>query len=184
MVKKVILNLDSSKVSGPDCVPVVVLKNCESEPSYILPELFIMCLKESCLPDCRKVSLVVPVFKNVGERSTAKSQLLVLFFVLKLKLVNNRTVDHQEKCGLFSDFQYGFRSSQSTADLLTVVFDRIVRTLTGLELAKLCNVIHSRLFTNLSLMEFHVRYLALFFLFSAIDGFKWFQMESIHKNIQ
>ena len=29
MVKKVITNLDSSKASGPDCIPVVVLKNCE-----------------------------------------------------------------------------------------------------------------------------------------------------------
>ena len=28
MVKKVITNLDSSKVSGPDCIPVVGLKNC------------------------------------------------------------------------------------------------------------------------------------------------------------
>ena len=27
----------------------------------------------------------------------------------------------------FSDFQCGFRSSQSTADLLTVVFDRIAK---------------------------------------------------------
>ena len=26
------------------------------------------------------------------------------------KLVNNRIVDHLEKSGLFSDFQYGFRS--------------------------------------------------------------------------
>ena len=43
------------------------------------------------------------------------------------KLVNNRLVDHLEKCRFFSDFQYGFRSSQSTADLLTVVSDRIVR---------------------------------------------------------
>ena len=43
------------------------------------------------------------------------------------KLVNNRIVDHLQKCGLFSDFQYGFRSSQSTADLLTVVSDRIAR---------------------------------------------------------
>ena len=43
------------------------------------------------------------------------------------KLVNNRTVDHLEKCNLFLDFQYGFRSSQSTADLLTVVSDRITR---------------------------------------------------------
>ena len=43
------------------------------------------------------------------------------------KLVNNSIVDHIEKCGLFSDFQYGFRSSRSTADLLTVVSDRIAR---------------------------------------------------------
>ena len=43
------------------------------------------------------------------------------------KLVNNSTVDHLEKCGLFSDIQYGFRSSRSTADPLTVVSDRIAR---------------------------------------------------------
>ena len=48
MVKKVIMNLDSSKASGPDRVPVVVLKNCELEFSYILAELFNKCLKESC----------------------------------------------------------------------------------------------------------------------------------------
>ena len=33
MVKMVIMNLDSSKASGPDCIPVVVLKNCEPELS-------------------------------------------------------------------------------------------------------------------------------------------------------
>ena len=39
-------------------------------------------------------------------------------------------------------------------------------------------------FTNLSLMGFPVRYLALFLLFSVIVGFKWFWMESLHSNIQ
>ena len=43
------------------------------------------------------------------------------------KLVNNKIVDHLEKCSLFFDFQYAFRSSQSTADLLTGVPDRIAR---------------------------------------------------------
>ena len=72
MVKKVITNLiDSSNVSGPDCISVVVLKNCEPEILYILAELFNMCLKESCFPDCWKVSSVVPVFKNVVAGSTA-----------------------------------------------------------------------------------------------------------------
>ena len=43
------------------------------------------------------------------------------------KLANNRIVDHQEKCDFFSDFQYGFGSSRPTANLLTIVSDRITR---------------------------------------------------------
>ena len=73
IVKKVITSLDLSKASGPDCIPAVVLKNCEPELSYVLAELFNKCLKESCFPGCWKVSSLVPVFKNVGERSTAKN---------------------------------------------------------------------------------------------------------------
>ena len=122
MVKKVITNLDLSKASGPDCIPVVVLKKCEPELSYILAELFNNCMKESCFPDCWKISSVVPEFKNVEERSTGKNYrpVSLLSVVSKVfeKPVNNRIVDHLEKCGLFSDFQYGFRFSQSTTDLL------------------------------------------------------------------
>ena len=50
MVKSVITSLDSSKTSGPEFIPVVVLNNCELELSYILAELFNMCLKDSCFP--------------------------------------------------------------------------------------------------------------------------------------
>ena len=52
MVKKVIMNLVLSKASGLNCIPVVVLKNCDPELSYILAELINKCLKEYCLPDC------------------------------------------------------------------------------------------------------------------------------------
>ena len=45
MVKNIIMNLDLSKASGPDYIPVMVLKNCEPELSYILAELFNKCLK-------------------------------------------------------------------------------------------------------------------------------------------
>ena len=58
---------------------------------------------------------MVPVFKNVGERSTVKNYhpVSLLSVVSKVfeKLVNNKIVDHLEKYGLFSDFQYGLRSS-------------------------------------------------------------------------
>ena len=76
---------------------------------------------------------MVPVFKNVGERSTSKNycpvSLLSVVNKVFQKLVNKRIVDHLENCGLFSDFQYGFRSSRSTADLLTELLssDRIAK---------------------------------------------------------
>ena len=63
---------------------------------------------------------------------------------------------------------------------------------TGLRLLELWHLIYPRLlrgfgmlvfFTNLRLMEFEVRCLVLVLPFSVIDGFKWFWMESFHKNI-
>ena len=70
---------------------------------------------------------------------------------------------------------------------------KLLRLLTGLGQLELYHLIYPRLltgfrmlvfFTNLSLMGFQVRYLALFLLFSVIDGFGWFWMGSLHKNIQ
>ena len=58
MVKKVIIIFDLSKASRPDCITLVVLKNCEPELSYIPAELFNNCLKWSRFPNSWKV---VPV---------------------------------------------------------------------------------------------------------------------------
>ena len=52
MVEKVIMNLDLSKGPGPDCIPVVIIKNYEPELTYLLAELFNKCLKECYFPDC------------------------------------------------------------------------------------------------------------------------------------
>ena len=108
LVEKVIMNLDLSKTSGPDCSSVVVLRNYELELSKILAELYNKCLKQSCFPDFWKVSLMVPVFKNIAERSTAKKychfSLLSVNSKVFQKLLNNRIVNHLGKCGLFLDF--------------------------------------------------------------------------------
>ena len=75
--------------------------------------------------------MLVPVFKNVGKRCAAKNYGLdCLHFVISKfleKLVNDRVVDHLEKCDLFSAFKYGFRSSPSTGYLLTLVSDRTAK---------------------------------------------------------
>ena len=65
--------------------------------------------------------------------------------------------------------------------------------LTSLGLLELYHLIYPRLstefdmllfFTDLGLMEFQVRYLALFFHLSVIGSFSWFWAGSLHKNIQ
>ena len=76
MVKKVIANLDSSKASGPNCIPVEVLMNWEPELSYILAG-------RSTAKNYRPVSLVSVVSK-VFE-----------------KLIKERIADHIEKCAFF-----------------------------------------------------------------------------------
>ena len=71
----------------------------------------------------------------LGERSTTKNyhpvKLVSVVSKVFEKLLNNRIVAHLDKCGILPYFQYGFRSSWSTEDLLTVVSDRIARAFNG-----------------------------------------------------
>lgn len=104
------------------------------------------------------------------------------------KLARNRVIDQLKKCGLFPDFHFGFRYSQSTADLLPDVSNTLIDLgfLIGLGLLNLLHLICPRLplgfLTNSSLMEFYVSYLALFYLSSILDGLEWLWMEIICKN--
>ena len=78
---------------------------------------------------------MVFVLNNTGERCTTKKYRPIILFSVVSKIfekpVNNRFVENLDKCELFPDFQYGFRSSWSTSDLLTVVSDRIAGTFNG-----------------------------------------------------
>ena len=121
MVEKVTTNLDSLKVFGPD-----KCQDCHPELLLILAEH--MWLKKSCFLDCWKVLSMVPVFKDAGKSSTAKNCCPVSHFSVICKafkkLLNNKFVDHLEKCGRSVGFQYRFRSSGSTVSLLIAVSDR------------------------------------------------------------
>ena len=68
------------------------------------------------------------------------------------KHIYNRLVDYLEKSGLFSDFQYGFRSSGSTTDVQAVVFDELLGLLIGLELLELSQLIYPRLLVKFSML--------------------------------
>ena len=145
---------------------------------------------------------MVPVFKNFWERITAKNycRVSLLSVVRKVfeKLVDNRIVDHLEKCGLFSDFQYGFRSSRSAADLLTVVCDRIARAFNrsgatrtvALDISKafdrVCHagLLHKPKSYRISSQIFSLISSFLRRVYSVLGSFRCFWMGNIYKNIQ
>ena len=105
LIRKVITNSYSSKVSSSNYIPVVVLKNCKTELSYVLDEIFNMCLKKSYFPNCLKILSTVSIFNNVGERSNAKyyclNSCLSVGSKIFEKLGNVRLLNPLENCGLF-----------------------------------------------------------------------------------
>ena len=68
---------------------------------------------------------MLPVFKNLGERSSSQPVSFISVVRKVFEKLVNGIVDNLEKCGLFSDFQCGFRSSRSTVGLLPVAPHRI-----------------------------------------------------------
>ena len=125
-------------MSGHGWIPVVVLKNCEPEILYILADLFNKCLKETFFPDWQKVSSVVPVLENVGEKTTAKNycpvSLRSLVSEVLEKPANKRIVDHLDKCGLFSDVQYGLSLFNQLQIFWQLYLIELLGRLTGLGL--------------------------------------------------
>ena len=85
LVKNVISNLDLLKTSGPNCILVVVLKNCQPQLSYVLDDLFNMCLQEFVIPGCWNVSSEVPVLDVYHEKTTT----LFVFFVCLVNSFEN-----------------------------------------------------------------------------------------------
>ena len=135
---------------------------------------------------------------NVGEKSTAKNycpvSLLSEASKVFEKLVDNRILDHLEIFGFFliSSMVLGL------LDQLQIFWELCLKKLLGLstglgppkliyprlDITKAFFKVLLVFFSNLRFMKFQVRYLALLYLFSVIDGFAYFWMGNVHKNIQ
>ena len=106
---------------------------CSPELSPVLAKLYNKCLAKSCFPSCWKSSEVVPAFKNDGDRSDPGKYhpISLLSIVSKIfeSFINDSLIKHLDSTGLFSDLQYGFRTLRSTADILTVLSERIYNSM-------------------------------------------------------
>ena len=105
---RVITNPDFSKVS---------------RPKYLIFSIFVS--RNPVFQTVGKPHLW-PLYLSIMERGLQLKTTICYVRKTFEKLVNIRLTDHIKKWGLFSDFQYGFWSSCSTANLLTVISDKII----------------------------------------------------------
>ena len=89
MIKKVMMNVDLSKASGPDCIPVVVLKNCEPELSYILAELSVSVLRSLVFQIVERFHQWYLYLRMLGKELQLKTTALLVFFLWLVKSLKN-----------------------------------------------------------------------------------------------
>ena len=132
----------------------------------------------------------------LGKGLLRKTNALLVFFLRLVKSLKNLQIIgllitlRNVAFFLISSLDLGLLDQLQIFSQLHLI--ELLGLLTGLGLLELWCLIYQRIlkgfrmsafFTNLSLMEFEVRFLVLFLLFLVIDGFEWFWMESLHKNI-
>ena len=111
--------LDTTKATGPDEIPPIVLSTCASALYKPLHHLFCLCLDLSDLPHDWKVHKVVPIFKS-GDRNLIKNyrpiSLLSNTSKVLERLIYNKIINH------FSFYikpvQFGFMSNRPTTQQL------------------------------------------------------------------
>ena len=117
-----------------------------------------------------------------------------MWLVKSEKLVNAGTVDQLEKYGLFSlisSMVLGLLHHLQMFWQFHLI--KLLKFVTDLGLLQLQYLIYPRLLTdfailfsltNVRLMKFLVRFLALFVLSSVMQCFEWFWIGNVHKNIK
>ena len=83
------MNLDSSKVSGPDCISMVVLKNCESGLSYIPADLFLSVWRSLVFQIVGGSQWWSLYLRMLEKGLQLKANTLLVFFLLLVKSLKN-----------------------------------------------------------------------------------------------
>ena len=120
-VRKALLQLNTSKSSGPDGIPAIVLKSCAPELAPALNKLFQLSYNLGIFPSSWKLAHVFPISKK-GDKSDPSNYRPIAITSLISKtmetIVTKQLLAFLETNNLLSDHQYGFRQARSTGDLL------------------------------------------------------------------
>ena len=131
-VTGVIKSLKNGKSSGPNSIPIKLLKILDPLISIALSVLINESFETGIFPDNLKIAKVIPVFKK--GLTTKKSNyrpisLLSIFSKIFEKLMYQRLYRFLETCELLFNLQFGFRSGHSADHALVSLTESIKSSL-------------------------------------------------------
>ena len=127
-VEKLIDALDSTKSTGPNSVPVFILKSLKPFFSTWLSSLINLCFKEGAFPDVLKLAKVIPIHKKESKldfQNYRPISLLSVFSKIFEKLIYTRIYSYLITNKLIYEKQFGFRSNYSTNHALLSITEQI-----------------------------------------------------------
>jgi len=131
-ILKAINQIPSNSACGPDGIPVVLLKNCDSELVSPLMIIWSESMDSGVVPQFYKETFVTPLFKK-GNRTLASNYRPVALtsHVIKIyeRVLRQKMVAFIETNGILGDNQHGFRSGRSCLTQLLGHYDDIMNGL-------------------------------------------------------
>ena len=128
-----ITKIPSDSASGPDGVPVTLLKNCARELCCPIKLIWTESFYSSTVPQFYKDTHIAPLFKK-GDRARAVNYRPVALtsHIIKIyeRILRNVMVKFIDENKLLCDNQHGFRSGRSCLTQLLSHVDDIVQGLT------------------------------------------------------
>ena len=131
-VSNVIQSLKKGKSSGPNSIPVKLLKVLNYSISSDLSALINESFTTGIFPENLKIAKVIPIFKKGLKTKTCNYRpisLLSIFSKIFEKLMQARLQKFLETCEVLFSMQFGFRSGHSTEHALVTLTESIKSTL-------------------------------------------------------
>ena len=126
-VRKLLGTVKPHKVTGPDSIPVRLLKDYAAEIAPVLTLIYQASLNQGTVPVDWKHAWVIPVYKK-GDRVSPSSYRPISQTSISCKtlehIIHSNFMDHLENLNILTDYQHGFRKRRSCeAQLIQTVDD-------------------------------------------------------------
>ena len=127
-IEKIINSLDANKSTGPNSIPVFILKFLKPFFSFWLTQLINLSIEVSTFPDLLKTAKIAYIHKKESKLNPESYRPISLLSTLSKiyeKVLYVRLYSHLMKNKLVYDKQYGFRCHYSTNHALVSLTERI-----------------------------------------------------------